>query len=171
MCQLCDDPDQTMDDHLDRVRDIVRRNRFAVQVVERSRCCPELCYSIGLTPHGLPELVVSGAPPGDGAKLVDIWGSYVLDEKVVLAGEILRCGPFLMQAVDVEHPQEHLLVASACFGEAVRGLQLVIADSHGRWPWDVGYRAGRPGQLVLGPRPPWYCDEHRPDRLDVPPHP
>lgn len=71
----------------------------------------------------------------------------------------------------MEHPEEHLLVAHRFYGDRLRALQLVWADAAGRWPWDPGHRARRAGQPVLGPRAPWYCQEHSPDRLDVPPHP
>jgi hypothetical protein len=71
----------------------------------------------------------------------------------------------------VERPAEELVVAAALFGESVRGLQLVHADPHGRWPWEREYRIRRAGQRLLGARSPRYCDEHRPDRLDVPEHP
>jgi hypothetical protein len=66
----------------------------------------------------------------------------------------------------VEQPQEHLLMAARLYGDRVRGLQLAWADARGVWPWEPGRRAGQP---LLGRRAPGYCEEHRPDRLDVPP--
>ena len=89
---------------------------------------------------------------------------------MVLPGETLRTGPWLLEAVQVDQPAEHLLVADRCYGEAARGLQLVWADESGRWPWEPRFRARPAGQPLLGARAPWFCPEHALDRLDVPPH-
>lgn len=88
----------------------------------------------------------------------------------MLPGETLGGGPWLLEAVEVERPQQHPVVACRYYGDHVRALQLVWADAAGRWPWEPGHRARRAGQPVLGKRAPWYCPEHTPDRLDVPPH-
>ncbi len=171
MCDFCDRPDLTLDEFLHRVSDIIHRNRFAVQAVSGSRCSAALHYSVGLTAHGLPEIAVLGVPQEDGVRLVRTWADYLLDESLVLPGELLTAGPYRMEAVGVERPEDVLLVADALYGADVRALQLVVADERGRWPWDQGYRSPRPGQPVLGTRAPQYCEEHRPDRIDVPPHP
>jgi hypothetical protein len=171
MCDLCDHPDLTMDEHLDRIRQLLTGERFVVQSVRGSRTEPELSYSIGLTAHGLPELVVLGVRSAEAAQLVGHWADYLLDRSLVLPGETLTCGRFVMEAVEVQRPQDHLVLAVAVYGPAVRALQLAWCDAAGRWPWQAGHRARRAGQPLLGARAPAYCDEHRPDRLDVPPHP
>lgn len=170
MCEHCDQADLTPNGYLEHVREIIRRSRFAVQGVGGTGSHTDMCYSVGLTAQGLPELVVTGIPAADGARLVQTWADNLLDCSAVLPGETLETGPYRLMAVAVDHPHEHLLVARAIYGDAVRGLQLVAADSRGRWPWDAGYRARQPGQLLLGTPAPRYCDEHRPDRLNVPPH-
>jgi hypothetical protein len=38
----------------------------------------------------------------------------------------------------------------AIHGSNVRGLQLVWADSRGRWPWSPGFNNGRATQPMLG---------------------
>ena len=119
----------------------------------------------------MPELVVVGVRHHEARQLIELWGAYLRDQSLVLPGESLRSGPFVMEAVEVQHPEEHLAFAVAIYGGAVRALQLAWADARGRWPWEAGHRARRAGQPLLGQRAPWYCDEHRPDRLDVPPHP
>lgn len=108
--------------------------------------------------------------PHDAVRLLDGWGGYVLEKNAVLPGETLETGPWLLEAVAVERPQEHLLLAHRFYGERLRALQLVWADASGRWPWDPGHRARRAGQPVFGARAPHYCQEHSPSRLDVPPH-
>lgn len=170
MCDLCDHPDLTMDGYLDLLRDRLERERFVLQSVSGSRTSAELTYSVGLTAHGLPELIVAGVRAVEAGPLLQRWGDYLLDESLVLPGEALTCGPWVMEAVEVRHPQEHLKVAAALYGGAVRALQLAWCDSAGRWPWQPGHRARRAGQPLLGERTPVVCDEHRRDRLDVPPH-
>jgi hypothetical protein len=96
--------------------------------------------------------------------------TYLLDDTLVLPGERMVCGPFVLEAIAVERPQEHLLLATNLYGDGIRALQLAWADDRGVWPWEPGHRARRAGQPLLGARAPQYCDEHRPDRLDVPPH-
>jgi hypothetical protein len=139
--------------------------------VAGSRTTAELSCSVGLTAHGLPELVVTGVRQDEAVRLLGLWGDYLLEQSLVLLGETLVTGPFAPVAVEVEHPEDHLIVAVALYGARVRALQLAWADDRGRWPWQPGHRARSAGQPLLGTRAPAYCDEHRPDRLDVPPHP
>lgn len=168
VCQLCDQPDLTFEEYERRVRSLVDQHRFAVQSVSGSRCRAEFSYTVGLSAHGLPELVVTGARAEAASTVLQHWGAYLLDTSLVLPGETLESGPWIMEAVEVEQPQEHLLMAARVYGERVRGLQLAWADTRGIWPWEPGHRARRAGQPLLGRRAPHYCKEHRPDRLDVP---
>lgn len=170
MCEMCDNPELTADDYLESVRRRIARNRFMVQSVGGSARAAEFSYSVGLTAHGLPELIVLGMRHTEAAKLIHVWASYLLDKSVVLPGETLECGPHFLEAVEVESPQEHLFVALGLYGETVRALQLVWADPAGRWPWESGHRARRAGQPLLGERAPYFCPDHRPDRLEIPPH-
>lgn len=169
MCMRCDQPDLTTEEYDDHIRALIAEHRFAIQAVGGSRCHAEFSYTVGLTAHGLPELVVTGVRVADASRLLRHWGDYLLDTSLVLPGETLESGPWVMEAVEVEQPQEHLFTAIRIFGEQVRGLQLAWADARGVWPWEPGHRARRAGQPLLGGRAPFFCDEHRPDRLDVPP--
>ena len=168
MCELCHD--STPDAFVDSLRDRIAEHRFVVLGVGGSRSQAELTYTAGLAAHGLPELVVAAVRPDEAARLLRHWGEYLLDESAVLAGECLHSGPWLLEAVDVERPHDHLPFARQLYGDRVRALQLVWADGAGRWPWERGHQARRSGQPLLGRRAPQYCDEHAPDRLDVPPH-
>ncbi len=107
---------------------------------------------------------------GEAARLLGLWGDYLLDTSAVLPGETMGCGPWLLEAVEVDRPQDHLRMAARLYGDGVRALQLVWADAAGRWPWHAGHRGRPAGQPVLGSPAPRYCAEHRQDRLDVPPH-
>jgi hypothetical protein len=170
MCDLCDQPELTMDAYVALVRERLTYKRFVLQSVTGSRDRAEFTYSVGLTAHALPELIVLGVRPADAGRLVELWGDYLLDESLVLPGERLTSGPFVMEAIEVQRPQDHLVLAGVIYGPAVRALQLTWADGGGRWPWEAGHRARRAGQPLLGERAPIYCHEHKPDRLDVPPH-
>ncbi len=60
-------------------------------------------------------------------------------------------GP-LIEVVEVEVPEAHLLTVSEFYDAGFKALQLVHADDRDHWPWEVGYRSGRGGQPVLGTR-------------------
>ena len=109
--------------------------------------------------------------PRDATRLLQHWGDYLLDRSVVLAGETLESGPWLLEGVAVDRPPDTLGVAAALYGDDFRALQLVWATPSGRWPWEPGDRRVRPaGQPLLGTRSRHYCPNHQPGRLDVPPH-
>jgi hypothetical protein len=60
MCWECDHPGSTRDDYLQCVNGIIAEHGWAVQGVQRDRIRPPWAYSVGLTAHGEPELVVTG---------------------------------------------------------------------------------------------------------------
>ncbi|HYT10357.1 MAG TPA: DUF4262 domain-containing protein [Mycobacteriales bacterium] len=155
MCWTCDHPGADRVDYLDHVRKLITAHRWAVQGVERDRWRPSWAYTVGLTPLGHPEIVVTGMPLQPAADLLNDAAAHAVREGLPEAGEQipLRGGP-LAEIVELAHPEVHLEVAVALYGSDVRALQLVRADERGRFPWEPGHRAGRGGQPVLGPRAP-----------------
>ena len=168
MCGACDWSDADVQAYVEHVRGVAERERFAVQQVFGSVDEAEFSYTVGLTAHGLPELIVIGMRQETADRLLRSWGSYLLDDSLILPGETLHSGALMMAAVEVERPQDHLGIATRLYGGSVRGLQLVWADQRGCWPWQQEHPARAAGQVLLGQRAPGFCDEHRPDRLDVP---
>jgi Domain of unknown function (DUF4262) len=153
MCWLCAHPGSTRLDYLDHLRDLIGQHGWAVQAVARDRIRPPWAYTVGLTAHGRPELVVTGLPASRAGSLLNDVAAHLLHAAAPRPGEQipLHGGP-LIEIVAVAEPAAHLEVALEFYGPAVRALQLVHADDRGRWPWEVGYRGVRGGQPVLGKR-------------------
>ncbi|MCW2607330.1 MAG: hypothetical protein JWO60_2023 [Frankiales bacterium] len=149
MCWDCDNPGG------DYVEEVVRPNieRYGWHVtgVYGGRNSAPFAYTVGLTLHGLPELLVTGLRLERGATLLNHVGHQLLLEGPVEHGQRLRHGGRDVEVVELPHPEAHLFTAVEAFGE-VRAQQLVHSDDRGHWPWDRGYRSGRGGQPVLGPR-------------------
>ena len=101
---------------------------------------PGLAYTVGLTLAGGSELVVTGKSPPDAHDLIE---AVVIGEERPRPGgrcDLVR-GPALASfPVDAEHAPVAVLLYGAC----VRALQVVWADSLGRWPWET-----RDGPQVL----------------------
>jgi Domain of unknown function (DUF4262) len=153
VCWACDHPGSTRVDYLDHVRRLITRHGWAVQGVEGTRLYRPWAYTVGLTPRGKPELVVTGLSLARATRLLNDIAAHVLHATPPAAGEqvALRGGP-LIEIVDVAVPTAHLDVAVALYGTRVRALQVVHADDRGHWPWERGYRGGHGGQPVLGER-------------------
>ncbi len=150
MCFQCDNPELSYADDLDTViMPLVRRNGWAVQGVEGRQ---PFAYTVGLTDCGLPELVVTGLPAAPAAGLLNDVARQVLHEDV-LSCQRLPSTQGELQLLAVERPQEHLLTATALYGDDVRGTQLVWPDDRGRYPWQVGWRSRSSGQRLLGRGP------------------
>lgn len=151
MCSACEDPDRS--GYLERLREGVAERGWMVQGVVNSGSYPPWAYTIGLSGYDLPELVVTGLPVVAAGKLLNDVASRVLGSSPPAAGErvALPGGP-LVEVVALAEPSAHLMVATALYGNEIRALQLVHADSCGRFPWSPDYRGGRGGQPVLGVR-------------------
>src|SRR5487761_1178521 len=153
MCWLCDHPDATQFDFLEHIRDMIACCGFAVQGVEGTRHRSPWAYTVGLTGHDRPELVVTGMSMARATRLQNDVACHVLHAEAPQPGEVvsLRGGP-VIEIVEVAEPTAHLAIAVVIFGAEIRALQLVHADAHGHGPWELGFRGGRGGQPVLGVR-------------------
>jgi hypothetical protein len=153
MCWQCDHPGATWGDYIEYVREILDEHCWIVQGVERDRHRPPYAYTVGLTGHDRPELVVTGMRYERAAAVLDGVAGHVLHAEPPAPGEVLQlAGGPTVEVVPVAAPSVHLLVAAACYGTEISALQLTYADDRGRWPWDRGFRGGRGGQPVLGAR-------------------
>ena len=108
----------------------------------------ETCwYTVGLTGHDHPELIVFGLPPDlSRAALRAAAGDVTAGRRTFAAGRrtddgVLEGHPVAFVAVT--EPDRHLPVAAdfyASSGLQVRALQLVWPDRYHRWPWQTGTR-------------------------------
>jgi len=152
MCWQCD-TGGTHQDYLDHVRKLIATHGWAVVGVERDRIHPPWAYTVGLTPHDRPELVMTGIEPRRATRLLNAAAEYVLQTAIPRPGETMQAGDApVMEIVRVTDPAAHLLVATELYGKLTRALQLVHPDDRGHFPWCPGYRGGRGGQPVLGVR-------------------
>ena len=153
MCWMCDHHKATRQDYLHHIESLVARAGWAVQGVERDRVRPPYAYTVGLTPHGKPELVVTGMSLPRAAELLNDVAIHVLHAVAPEPGERVPLidGP-VVEFVEVSVPSAHLVVASELYGPSIRALQVVHADDRGRWPWEIGFRGVKGGQPVLGAR-------------------
>jgi Domain of unknown function (DUF4262) len=153
MCWECDHPGSTRLDYLEYMRALIDHHGWTVQGVEHDRIHPPWAYTVGLTPHGRPELVVTGMPLGRATRLLNGVAAHVLHGVAPPPGEQvqLRGGP-LIEIVRVAEPTAHLVTAIELYGPAIKALQVVHADKRGHWPWDAEYQGVQGGQPVLGIR-------------------
>lgn len=152
MCWQCDHPQGTIEDYLDTIRATMREHGWAVQFVESER--RPFAYTVGLYDRGLPELLLTGLPPQTSARLLNSIAHQIVEDGIVLqpAMHIDYQGEFLLEVVEVDHPDVHLKFAARLFGPQIRAVQLVWTDDPRHWPWDTGWAHGRRPQPVLGRR-------------------
>ena len=139
-------------DPLDDQRAKIDAYGWAVRNVSDSDPAKCLSYTVGLTAHGHPEVLMTGLPPEVGTAFLNIVGEIVVREGGrFAAGEAtteLADGP-AMPVLSVLDKTD-LTAAEAIYGD-VQALQIVWTDSAGRLPWEPGY-ANPPGsQRLLGP--------------------
>jgi hypothetical protein len=146
---MCDHPGSTPQDYLAEVHAKMLAYGWAVQYVADRR---PFAYTVGLTRCGLPELLLTGAEPLRAHRLLTLVAQMAVTGDPPTRGMRISLpdGP-VVEMVEVEHPEAHLLCAGAIFGE-VSALQVVWADELGRWPWAPDFDYGRGTQPVLGMR-------------------
>ena len=153
MCWVCDHPRASRQDWLDYLRGRLGEECWVVIGVSGDKYRPPYAYTVGLTGHGKPEIVVTGLPQQRSTDLLNDVAAHLVHADPPTAGDQVPLvdGP-LIEIVQVAEPTVHLPVAAELCGEQLTALQLVYADDRGHWPWDRGFRGGRGGQPVLGAR-------------------
>lgn len=136
---------------LDDLRAKIDTYGWAVRNVSDSDPAKCLSYTIGLTAHAHPEVVMTGLPPEVGTAFLNIVGEIVVREGGrFTAGEAtteLADGPAMPVLAVLD--KTDLTAVDAIYGD-VPALQIVWTDSAGRLPWEPGY-ANPPGsQRLLG---------------------
>ncbi|HTM86285.1 MAG TPA: DUF4262 domain-containing protein, partial [Mycobacterium sp.] len=107
MCWMCDHPDSTVDQWLEEIHEVKTRNGWALQYVEHDR--RPFAYTVGLTDHRLPELLVTGVSPPRAARMLNRFAARFLDRGAPTPGEqIAMLGGSLVEVVTVEQPDAHL---------------------------------------------------------------
>ena len=153
MCSYCDDPTMTPERERAWLTSTIAEFGWAVLGVERGRHRPPWAYTVGLTAHARPELVVTGLALPAAQTLLNDVATHLLHAVTPSAGQqVPLVGGPLIEYVRVAHPEVHLTRAVDRYGSSVQALQVVWADDRERWPWDVGFRGRRGGEPVLGPR-------------------
>jgi hypothetical protein len=153
MCWEGDHPGSSRSDYLGHLRTMVAGHGWAVQGIERDKIHPPWAYTVGLTPHGRPEIAVTGLPLMRAARLLNEVAAHVMHAGALRPGEhIALVGGPQIEVVEVAEPTAHLEIAVELYGSRLRALQVVHADDRGHWPWDLGYRGVRGVQPVLGRR-------------------
>jgi hypothetical protein len=138
---------------LDELRSMIESHGWAVRNVTSVDPAQCLSYTVGLTAHQHPEVVMTGLPPEVGTAFLNIVGDIVVNEGGAFQPDHptreLAEGP-PMPVLTVEDTSS-LTAVKELFG-TVAALQIVWTDSLGHLPWEPGY-ANPPGsQPLLGSR-------------------
>ncbi|WP_432850645.1 DUF4262 domain-containing protein [Amycolatopsis sp. CA-161197] len=134
----------TLDEHM-----------WAIQFAAGSGSRPPLAYTVGMTAHGMSELVAVGLSPTSADALLHHVAERSVRDDPPRHGDVCTLAGLLgVEFVSLTDSSAHLHVATMLYGTAVRALQVVYSDEAGRFPWTSSFRDGRGGQPVLGVRHP-----------------
>jgi hypothetical protein len=114
-------------------------------------------YTVGLTEHGFPELVIAGLPAEISHSLLNDLAGRVYDRaERFTAGQRISDLIKGYEAVIVEGPATEELYPGAAYRrygrERVTLQQVVWPDGGGRFPWHDNYGLSWQGQPTLGGR-------------------
>ncbi len=143
------------DTDLREIRDAIDRTGVYLQFVPQPTALETCWYTVGLTGHGHPELILFGLPPDICRPVLRaVAGDLIAGRRTVAAGQeaddVLE--EHRVRFVAVTEPDRHLPAAAQFYaGRAVRALQIVWPDRYERWPWQTGTRVD--DMPVLGEHP------------------
>jgi hypothetical protein len=138
-------------DPLDELRQLIAQHGWAVRHVVDPNPARSLSYTVGLTAHLHPEVVMTGLPPDVAHTFLNSAGRIVVHEHGHFAAgeetsDLADGRAFPVIAVS---DTSALTAVAGLYGD-VRAVQVVWADSRGQLPWEPGY-ANPPGsQPLLG---------------------
>lgn len=121
---------------------LVDAHGMAVISVEGDAPGESFAYTVGLSAHDHPELVMMGIPPEVTHRLLNALGARVLRGEDLVPGthEGLLANGYRLWVVPVpgDRTGEFFALAQLWAQEPVRGLQVVVPDAAGRFPHEDG---------------------------------
>ncbi|MFI7208069.1 DUF4262 domain-containing protein [Micromonospora aurantiaca (nom. illeg.)] len=148
-----------IDDVFRRQEQIIDTTGWAVMHVLPTDDDPDttapFAYTVGLTEHDVPELVIAGLDPHIAQALLNDLARRVHDRAERLThGQRVTDLLAGYDAVIVEGPATEALHPGAAYArygtDRVRLQQIVWPDKHGRFPWADGYEYPAHVQPLLG---------------------
>ena len=131
---------------LHAVAEVIARDGVSLQFVPQPTPLESCWYTVGLTGHGHPELILFGLPPDiSRPTLYALAGDLIAGRREIAAGR--RADDVVdghqVEFVAVDEPDRHLPAAAQFYAGAevpLRALQIVWPDRYHRWPWQTGTR-------------------------------
>ncbi|RDH74331.1 DUF4262 domain-containing protein [Mycolicibacterium moriokaense] len=149
MCWQCESRDDDIAEHLDEIHNAVREHGWVVKCVDDVK--RPYAYTAGLHQFGLPELIATGVTTERALVLLDHFVAETKTNGPLRPGARLDfLGVAVIEIVEVDHPDAHLGLAVALYGNHIRAVQLVWTDLWGSWPWEAAF--DDTPQPVLGVR-------------------
>jgi hypothetical protein len=148
-----------VDQVVQKVTDMITRYGVAVMAIGGGDGTVPFSYTVGLTPHSHPELILLGGIKPEYARvtLTGMALRVIYDGRVYTPGQ--RHGDVLegydvIIAGPVEPAWDRLYPVSMAkrIYRAGRPLQVVYPDKYGTFPWEDGYEMR--GQPLICPPPP-----------------
>ena len=134
------------DNGLRQIGETIERSGVYLQFEPQPTPLETCWYTIGLTDHDHPELILYGLPPDISRPTLHTLAADVIARRRTCAAgrhadDVLE--GHRVQFVEVTEPDRHLPVAAqfyAATGASVAALQIVWPDRYQRWPWQPGSR-------------------------------
>ena len=144
----------------DFVEEYIEKKQWAIISVapDEGSDEPGFMYTVGLTEHGMPEIVVSGYCPALGSAINKL-GNFMVKAKTVPlgafdgnltlkgTGETLRLD--VREIEDIEAFNEEYATAAVVRYGKVAGIQLVWPDTSNTLPHEGGYESCCCPQILL----------------------
>lgn len=152
------------DDYIRRGREIVRRHGWMVQAVLPDEAQPSYSYTVGLSqcPLHHPEIFMVGLHPNQARSLLNVAGEHIRGgrryDRVTFADEIIEGYPVALMPIRSRSTVRHSSAGRAVLGRAFDGVQMIMPDAEGRFPWendcDLAYATVQMSLLDVAGDPP-----------------
>jgi hypothetical protein len=170
-------PMERLQDVLARQREIIQRVGWTVMMVMGNERQPSFAYTVGLSDHSQPELMVIGLPPESAHFILNGMAKKALANLLPnprgLVHEVANM-PLSLRQDDDEGTMGEICRFAQQWSQEQRGLpcgvtQVIFPDEAGRFPWELGcdprmVTLQDPAILLAAQDDPAAADRYKPPR-------